>query len=287
MRVSLAAYESTLPTGHPSAYAIARSCADVRGFNGCGVHGLVALLRFRRPERSLCMGYQAEFGRCNIRYGVAPGTENRSNQMRVLPRQLAVMSCGLGCVAALAAPALAAQIIGTANSDELRGTNRADTIRAGAGDDRVWARRGSDEVHLGPGHDWTDLGWGNDVVDGGDGHDTIHGGPGADEIDAGDPGDGDADTIYGGPGADRIVYLAGGHAFGGGGADTIVSGIGENYISGGDGDDRILTASGNEREQGRDVFRCGPGFDVVVYWIQLDPLDKLVNCERVRFFPNG
>jgi RTX calcium-binding nonapeptide repeat (4 copies) len=85
---------------------------------------------------------------------------------------------------------------------------------------------------------------GNDVVKGRKGNDTLNGNPGE-------------DRVYGGQGNDKI--------FGGDGKD-------QEY--GSKGRDRISSA-GLEA----DVVDCGPGGRD---WAEVDPLDTVVNCERVE-----
>jgi Ca2+-binding RTX toxin-like protein len=85
---------------------------------------------------------------------------------------------------------------------------------------------------------------GDDVVRSGARHDTIY-------------GDSGEDVLRGGRGNDKI--------YGGDDADT-------QY--GGRGRDRIFTAG-----HVRDVVNCGRGGRD---WAEVDPLDQIVNCERVK-----
>jgi Ca2+-binding RTX toxin-like protein len=69
-----------------------------------------------------------------------------------------------GMTLALAAPAAAKRIVGTARSDRLVGTNAADVIYGKAGNDRIFGRGGSDRIYGGAGRDTIFCGRGRDVV---------------------------------------------------------------------------------------------------------------------------
>lgn len=116
----------------------------------------------------------------------------------------------------LAAPALAADINGTAGPDVLVGTRNDDTITARAGNDIVRARAGDDLVRAGAGADRVRAAGGWDRVRGGAGPDDIVPANGADRVRAGFGndtiavnGDGRADLINCGPGRDVIWWHVG------------------------------------------------------------------------------
>jgi Ca2+-binding RTX toxin-like protein len=79
--------------------------------------------------------------------------------------------------------ALAANIKGDENDNELTGTSSRDTINPFAGTDTVYALGGADDVRHSYGNDYILGGSGNDTLRGGFDNDIIWGGPGKDLID--------------------------------------------------------------------------------------------------------
>jgi hypothetical protein len=168
-----------------------------------------------------------------------------------------------------------AEILGTADADELTGTNAAETIDALGGDDvllgfdgddLLLGRDGNDVIYGGRGADEIWTGFGFDRVFGDDGDDTIHPhqelGPVASstETSTGEP---QRDVVSGGEGNDTILGGAGElapplTADGGGGSDTISSrSVAADILLGGEGDDTITGSNGP------DVLDGGPGDDAL------------------------
>jgi Ca2+-binding RTX toxin-like protein len=79
--------------------------------------------------------------------------------------------------------ALAANIKGDENDNELTGTKSRDTINPFAGNDTVYALGGNDDVRHSYGNDYIFGGSGDDTLRGGFDNDVIWGGPGKDLID--------------------------------------------------------------------------------------------------------
>jgi len=79
--------------------------------------------------------------------------------------------------------ALAANIKGDENDNELTGTSSRDTISPFAGNDTVYALGGNDDVRHSYGNDYILGGSGDDTLRGGFDNDVIWGGPGKDLID--------------------------------------------------------------------------------------------------------
>lgn len=201
---------------------------------------------------------------------------------------------GAGMLLGLAGMSHAATLNGTPGDDEIVGTQRADFIRARAGDDTVRGRGGVDEVKAGPGDDVVHLGPGErvatspgmleyDAADGGAGNDVLKG---AGDTDSLLDGRGD-DVLRGGAGNDFLTATAGHDLLvGGTGRDEFFLGYPEDdspplaisTVRGGADQDTVHTL-----DDGRpDEIDCGSGTDVVHYAGKRDPLDTLVDCERVR-----
>jgi Ca2+-binding RTX toxin-like protein len=99
--------------------------------------------------------------------------------------------------------ALAEDIRGTFEKDELTGTPQLDRIYGLGAGDTIAGWRGNDDCYGGSGFDEIRCGRGNDRIDGGFGEDDLFGGPGNDKIlaadgveDQVDCGRGDNDTAY-------------------------------------------------------------------------------------------
>lgn len=194
----------------------------------------------------------------------------------------------------LAGQTHAAVLNGTSGDDEIIGTPRADFIRARAGDDTVRARGGADEVDAGAGDDFVHLGPGkrvatfpgqieHDAANGGAGNDVLKGAGGIDDLLDG-PGD---DVLKGGAGNDSLTATAG--------HDLLVGGTGRDYFSLGypEDDNARLAISTVRAGADRDVVSavdddrpdeidCGSGIDAVHYYGDRDPLDTLIDCEKVK-----
>jgi Ca2+-binding RTX toxin-like protein len=170
-----------------------------------------------------------------------------------------VLALGL----ALAGPAIAATLTGTAHNDTLIGTPSADTIRGLAGNDSVWGRRGADLLKGGTGDDRLSGMRGRDHILGGPGSDREFGQRGRDVIDdARGPG---TDLLSGGLRADRIF---------GNGSDTVQAGRGDDRI------DFAYPTTGH--------ISCGAGDDTLVF--NQEPPDTTVvydDCEHVSVVSAG
>lgn len=179
----------------------------------------------------------------------------------------------------IAAPAVAATVVGTPGDDVLHGSPRADTIfgkagndeiRSGRGPDRVVGGSGNDSIHSGGGADVISAdsgagkGRGDDVVHAGHGDDFVHAAGGTNRIFLGygndtvwDAGNHPAprDVIHMGPGHD-LAELHGGQR-------TIYSGAGadEVYVTGADA--WIYGGRGNDVLHG-DIDGSGSG-DIALY----------------------
>jgi serralysin len=152
-----------------------------------------------------------------------------------------------------------ANLLGTADDDELTGTPTGDTIygyagndtlRGEAGNDNLFGGAGNNSLFGGAGADYLFIGnesgsntlfgdAGNDFLTGGSGADTLEGGDGDDRLYAG-AGD---DLLYGGAGADILDGGPGNDWLEGGpGDDTLYSGGGVDALFGGVGDDRFVVS---------------------------------------------
>jgi len=136
--------------------------------------------------------------------------------------------------AAIASPAWADDLVGTADDDVLVGTSGPDRIDARAGADRVFAEAGDDSVF---GEE------GDDSIRGAAGSDTLHGGPGG-------------DALAGGPGRDWLFLAGPDRGRGGRGADVLRAGAGTMRATAGPGADRIDAFGG-----GRHLLHGGSGDD--------------------------
>ena len=193
---------------------------------------------------------------------------------------IAVVTVGLAAL--LAAPAFAAEIVGSPRADRLEGTAGRDSVDALAGADSVWTYRNDDFAQGKQGRDRLHLGVGNDRACGGAGDDRMVGGPGNDRLvggicPRGFDWDG-FDVVFGGKGRD---YLEGTRQYGGDGADShIVGGSRPVKILAGRGNDLIYNQFGKPGGR-RDVLRCGPGRDTVEYAFKRDKADVRVSCEEI------
>jgi hypothetical protein len=80
-----------------------------------------------------------------------------------------------------------------------------------------------------------------------------------------------ADVITGTATSDTIRAL--------GGADSVRAGSGSDVVGGGRGNDRLLGGPASDGQP--DVFRCGPGRDLVAtYGFDPDEVDDFRGCER-------
>jgi hemolysin type calcium-binding protein len=172
-----------------------------------------------------------------------------------IPRAGVAVALALLMATCLAGLARAANVIQCAPSPEeyavCEGTDRNDVMYGTNQNDLLYAYEGVDTVY---GRD------GNDSLTGGFGPDTVYGGPGDDKIDDGesDYWSGE-DENYGGPGND---YIWG----------NLMS---EKHF-GGQGDDSLADYKSSKRP---DTFRCGPGYDRVVYNKGLDKVTD--DCEEL------
>ena len=128
---------------------------------------------------------------------------------RVLLVALMVLGVGL-----MAAPVLAATIIGTDDSEELIGTAEADVISGRGGNDIVEGRRDGDLLYGGLGNDRVRGNSGDDTIFGNAGNDVIKAGYGRDWVSGGHGDDilevidRQADTVDCGGGDDIVYYDA-------------------------------------------------------------------------------
>jgi RTX calcium-binding nonapeptide repeat (4 copies) len=178
---------------------------------------------------------------------------------------------------ALASPAFAAEILGTAGDDVLEGGQDGDAIYGLSGNDRISAGAGDDSLEGGPGADDLAGGEGADAVSYAD-HDGVQ--VTIDDL-ANDGADGELDNVhtdiedvYGSPGADRLEGAAGPNTVdGGAGDDVLLGGAGEDHLFAGEGDDQIEARDGIA-----DAIDCGPGADRAI----VDQSDSPVDCEVVE-----
>ena len=164
---------------------------------------------------------------------------------------------GSAVVLALAGPASAATVTGTANNDTLVGTPTADTIRGLAGDDALWGRAGADTLLGGNGDDKAYGMRGPDTLKGGPGSDQLYGQRGKDTLD--DTQGSAPDVLVGGRRADRIFAN---------GDDTVVAGRGNDHIE--------FIYPGTAK------VSCGPGDDTVVFNQPKPESTELFGCEHVE-----
>jgi Ca2+-binding RTX toxin-like protein len=141
-------------------------------------------------------------------------------------------------------PATDAYIIceGTDSNDVMYGTNEVDLIHAYEGVDTLYGRDGNDDLN------------------GGFGPDVVYAGPGDDRI---DPGESD-------------YWFGEDENHGGSGNDYIWGNLMSEKHFGGQGDDSLADYKSSKRP---DTFRCGPGYDRVVYNKGLDKVAD--DCEEL------
>jgi hypothetical protein len=187
------------------------------------------------------------------------------------------LAVGAALTLALASPAFAGEILGTAGDDVLEGGQDGDAIFGLAGNDRISAGAGDDSLEGGPGSDDLAGGAGADAVTYGD-HDRVR--VTIDDL-ANDGADGELDNVqtdiedvYGSPGSDRLEGAAGPNTIdGAAGDDVLLGGAGEDHLFGGEGADRIEARDGIA-----DAIDCGPGADSAI----IDQSDSPVDCEVVE-----
>ena len=226
-----------------------------------------------------------------VRLTSGPATTARVRGKRTALTLGLTAAAGAMTLGAGLAPAVAATLSGTPESDHIVGTRFADRIKSFEGHDTVLSKAGPDWVDAGSGADRVEVGYGDDVGQGGPGSDQLFGGPGADQLSGSrtspsQPGD----LVHGGPGRDTVEghevhggdgndFLSGVIQYGDDGADNHFIDNGGHLVFAGAGDDFVDTAV-NEVD-GRDEIRCGPGDDEVRYFGAVDPEDALHSCETV------
>jgi Ca2+-binding RTX toxin-like protein len=166
-----------------------------------------------------------------------------------MSRPFRAASIALAALLAVAAPAYAVTLTGTAGDDVLTGTE---------GDDRIDARAGDDTLNGLGGHDLLYGEFGDDTLDGGDGPDNLGGGTGA-------------DLLKGGYGPDRLNVSDGDVAYGGPQHDYVVARNGTFVVHGGPGPDRVY-GSGTGAQS---LFGDGGGDHIEVRQ-QQDPNTRLL-----------
>ena len=202
-----------------------------------------------------------------------------------MKQYLMAASAALFIAGGTAVPAVADDIFGDNRDNVVRGTAGPDTIRGRRGDDVLLGRGGRDTLFGEGDHDRIDGGDQRDSINGGTAGDQLSGGRGDDEL-AGHVG---GDELVGGPGDDELFDFAV-TEFGPDFADdedTLRAGIGDDHIGLLDGPDRVFAAKGRdvvrlETDGARDLIRCGPGSDRVIYFGSRDRRDTVIACETVR-----
>lgn len=193
------------------------------------------------------------------------------------------------------------RMVGTMSRDSFRGGTGADVLRGRGGADYLDGTKGRNKIVGGAAADWVRGGNSSDLLIGGPGSDLIE--PGdyvTDRTARSRPSD---DQVLGGGGDDTVsypeVYRTKGvridlaknvatrvgrdvlrgieNARGGTGGDVIIGDRGSNMLAGGEGDDRLYGRGGadqltmaftdGEGPSGSDVFRGGPGQDLVDYYL--------------------
>jgi hypothetical protein len=161
--------------------------------------------------------------------------------------------------------ALAVNKVGTQGRDFLKGTDAADHLVGKGENDRIFSLAGKDYLIGGPGKDWV---WGGGIRSS---HRTV----GVDYTSSwgekkmvGGPGN---DVLWGGKGSDNAVGNSSNDLLVGGEYHHPV----KDTLSGGGGNDVF---SVDNDPAGKDVVRCGGGFD----WVFADRKDAIAsNCEKV------
>src|SRR5215204_1431630 len=186
--------------------------------------------------------------------------------MRRVILLLMVMSAALVLASGLA---LAVNKVGTQGRDFLKGTDGADHLVGKGENDRIFSLAGKDNLIGGPGRDWV---WGGGIRSS---HRTV----GVDYTSSGGEkkliGGTGNDVLWGGKGSDNIL--------GGGGNDLLADGEFhhpvKDTLSGGGGNDVFFP---NNDPAGKDIVRCGGGFDRVL----ADRADVVApNCEKLFIAP--
>jgi hypothetical protein len=161
--------------------------------------------------------------------------------------------------------ALAVNRVGTQGRDVLRGTDGADHLVGKGENDRIFSLAGNDTLIGGPGKDWV---WGGRRL-------SFHG-----DLPVHYTSSGGAKKLIGGTGNDVL--------WGGKGSDNAGGQDGNDLLVGGEYDhpvkDTLSGGGGNDvfsvdnDPAGKDVVRCGGGFD----WVFADTKDVVAsNCEKV------
>ena len=161
--------------------------------------------------------------------------------------------------------ALAVNKIGTQGRDFLQGTDGADHLVGKGENDRIFSLAGKDNLIGGPGKDWV---WGGSRR-------SLHGdlpvhytSSGGEKHLVGGSGN---DVLWGGKGSDNAVGNSGNDLLVGGEYHHPV----KDTLSGGGGNDVF---SVDNDPAGKDIVRCGGGFD----WVFADTKDVVAsNCEKV------
>jgi Ca2+-binding RTX toxin-like protein len=175
--------------------------------------------------------------------------------------------------AVLMAAALASSAVALADTFDCsggycRGTEQQDFITGSDAKDRMDGLGGDDHMNGRFGNDVMWGGKGIDGLQGYDGNDKLSGGPGGDFL----SGDDDWDYHNLPDGHD--------HLYGGNGNDRITGYYGDDMIYGGRGNDYINAFDDERFTGGRDVIRCGRGYDEVVFDEGFDKVSE--NCEVKR-----
>ena len=161
--------------------------------------------------------------------------------------------------------ALAVNKVGTDSRDFLKGTDKADNLVGNGGNDRIFSLAGKDTLIGGPDKDWV---WGGGIRSS---HRTV----GVDYTSSGGE-----KKLVGGPGNDVL--------WGGKGSDDAVGNKGNDLLVGGEHHhpvkDTLFGGGGNDvfsvdnDPAGKDIVRCGGGFD----WVFADRKDVVAaDCEKV------
>lgn len=146
---------------------------------------------------------------------------------------------------------------GGLGNDTLVGGPKGDILQA----DVFWAPGGNDKVYGMGGNDTIIAGHGHDYVSGGDGNDHLDG-----ECPCADSGITGNDVMYGGNGNDYLTgSLGNDKLYGGNGNDSLSGSVGRDLLDGGAGNDE-LDGDYDSGTAAADVFRGGPGHDVVSYF---------------------
>ncbi len=161
--------------------------------------------------------------------------------------------------------ALAVNKVGTQGRDFLKGTDGADHLVGKGEDDRIFSLAGKDNLIGGPGKDWI---WAGGIRASHQDPKVDYTSSGGEKKMVGGPGN---DVLWGGKGSDNAEAQDGN--------DLLVGGEyhhpAKDTLSGGGGNDVF---SVDNDPAGKDVVRCGGGFD----WVFADRKDVVAaDCEKV------